>query len=169
MLLLVVGGTRSGKSEVAERAAARLGEPVTVVVPAVVRDPEFAARVAAHRERRPASWTTLECGDDVVPAVAAARGTVLLDSLGTWVAGADEFAVDGDALVDALRRRDGSTVVVAEEVGLSVHAPTDVGRHFADALGAVNAKVAAAADRVVLVVAGRAVELAPADDVVGGG
>ncbi|MCU1428360.1 MAG: cobP, partial [Actinomycetia bacterium] len=56
----------------------------------------------------------------------------------------------------------GHTIVVSEEVGLGVHAPSEVGRHFADVVGSVNQRVAAIADRVLLVVAGRAIRL---DDV----
>jgi len=163
-MVLVVGGTRSGKSEVAEHVAARLGEPVTVIVPAVIGDDEgLAARVAEHRARRPPAWTTVECGADLVSAVEAADGTVLVDSLGTWVSASAGLTVDADLLVRALTERRGPTVVVTEEVGLAVHAPTEAGRRFTDALGALNAAVAAAADDVMLVVAGRAVRLTPVD------
>jgi len=62
-------------------------------------------------------------------------------------------------LCDACRNRDGDTVVVAEEVGLAVHPPTDVGRRFVDAIGECNRRLATIADRVLLVVAGRAIEL----------
>jgi len=161
LIVVLIGGTRSGKSEVGERTAARLGEPVTVVVPATVADPDFAARVAAHRERRPSTWTTVECGADLVHAVRQARGTLLVDSLGTWVAATCELDVDSDALVEALAARDAPTVVVTEEVGLTVHAPTEVGRRFTDVLGALNMKVAAIADEMMLVVAGRVLHLEP--------
>ena len=167
MIVLVLGGTRSGKSEVGERLAAREGEPVTVVVPAVVQDAEHGDRVAAHRARRPATWTTVECGREVVAAVEAAPGPVLLDSLGTWVAGSDDLAVDTGGLVETLQRRSATTVVVSEEVGLAVHASTELGRRFTDALGVLNSAIAAVADRVFLVVAGRVLQLADADRVIG--
>ncbi len=70
-----------------------------------------------------------------------------------------DFAVDVDGLCAALRERQGDTVVVSEEVGLGVHAATDVGRRFCDVLGGLNQEVAAVADDVVLVVAGRALPL----------
>ena len=159
MIALVVGGTRSGKSEVAELLAARLGEPVTVAVPATASDDDFAARIAEHRERRPATWQTVECGNDLVSAVGDATGTLLIDSLGTWVAGAPDFVVDGAGLVAALRARSAPTVVVTEEVGLAVHPTTEVGRRFTDSLGALNVLVAAAADEASLVVAGRVLRL----------
>jgi adenosylcobinamide kinase / adenosylcobinamide-phosphate guanylyltransferase len=159
VIVLVVGGTRSGKSAAAERIAARLGEPVTVIVPATAVDPDHAARIAAHRARRLPSWTTVECGPELVAALDAATGTVLVDSLGTWVTTSSELEVDGQALIAALDRREAPTVIVSEEVGLSVHPPTELGRRFVDALGALNAEVASRADDVRLVVAGRMLRL----------
>ncbi|HSO95342.1 MAG TPA: bifunctional adenosylcobinamide kinase/adenosylcobinamide-phosphate guanylyltransferase [Acidimicrobiia bacterium] len=159
MITLVIGGTRSGKSDVAGHVAAALGEPVTVVVPTVVADESFAQRVRAHQARRPDSWPTVECGPALPDAVGTASGTVLVDSLGSWVAATDGFVVDTTALLDALRRRPDPTVLVTEEVGLSVHAPTEAGRRFTDQLGELNAAVAAAADQVLLVVAGRVTRL----------
>jgi adenosylcobinamide kinase/adenosylcobinamide-phosphate guanylyltransferase len=163
MITVVLGGTRSGKSEVAERIAAELPTPTTYVATASVNDPEFEARVAEHRARRPADWKTIEVASDLPQVLAELHGTALVDSIGTWVAGAPEFAVDIDALCDACRSRAGDTVLVAEEVGLAVHPPTELGRRFADAVGECNRKIATVADRVLLVVAGRALELEPFD------
>jgi adenosyl cobinamide kinase/adenosyl cobinamide phosphate guanylyltransferase len=50
-------------------------------------------------------------------------------------------------------------VVVSEEVGLGVHPATEDGRRFRDALGTLNQAVAAVADEVLLVVAGRILRL----------
>ena len=161
MIVVVVGGTRSGKSAVAETLAADLGEPVTVIVPAspTAVDADHEARIEAHRARRPASWSTVECGPGLVAAIEAARGTVLVDSLGTWVSSSPCLEVDVPALVDALARRTESTVLVTEEVGLAVHPTTEAGRRFVDAVGALNAAVARVADDVLLVVAGRTLRL----------
>ncbi|MDA8359703.1 MAG: bifunctional adenosylcobinamide kinase/adenosylcobinamide-phosphate guanylyltransferase [Actinomycetota bacterium] len=162
---LVLGGTRSGKSTVAERLAAELasqgGGTVTYVATASVIDEEMARRVAAHRARRPTTWSTVELAlSTELPAVLAhLDGSVLVDSLGTWVASAPDLKVDGQALVHALQTRSGSTVLVSEEVGLAVHPATAVGRAFVDALGHLNQTVAAVAERVLLVVAGRTLEL----------
>jgi len=163
MITLVIGGTRSGKSDLAARLAGADHQPVTVVVPTVVGDENFAQRVRDHQARRPPSWTTVECGPDLPDTVRAATGPVLIDSLGSWIAGTDGFAVDTAALLDALQARSDTTVIVTEEVGLSVHPPTDAGRRFADELGALNVAVAAAAEQVLLVVAGRVTRLEALD------
>lgn len=161
MIALVLGGARSGKSEVGESLAAGLPGPVTYVATAVPTDAEMADRVAAHRARRPADWATVEVGrgDDLGAVLRSLSGTVLVDSLGTWLAGAASFAVDGTRLCDDLGARPGDTVVVSDEVGLGVHPATELGRDFRDALGGLNRSVAAVADDVLLVVAGRVLSL----------
>jgi adenosyl cobinamide kinase/adenosyl cobinamide phosphate guanylyltransferase len=159
LITLVLGGTRSGKSEVAERLAAGADGPVTYVATGRATDDDMAARIAAHQARRPASWTTVEAADDLPLVLAGLDGPALVDSLGAWVAGCADLSPDAGALCTALRRRAGDTVVVSEEVGLGVHPPSALGRRFADALGALNQAVAEAADQVVLVVAGRVLPL----------
>lgn len=161
MITLVLGGARSGKSAVAERLVARTGGKVTYVATAVVDqgDADHAARVDAHKARRDPGWTTVEAGADLLGALRAARGTVLVDSLGTWVTAHADLIPDVAGLCAVLREREGDTVVVSEEVGLGVHPSSELGRRFRDALGEVNVTVAEVADEVLLVVAGRVLPL----------
>jgi len=161
VIVLVLGGARSGKSTLAEGLAGDLAEgaPVTVLATAAVGDEDMAARVAAHRARRPSHWRTVETGPDLVDAVGSCEGVALVDALGTWVAAAPDMTVDADSLCAALAGRNGDTVVVSEEVGMGVHPSSEAGRRFRDALGLVNQAVAAAADEVLLVVAGRPLAL----------
>jgi adenosyl cobinamide kinase/adenosyl cobinamide phosphate guanylyltransferase len=163
VITLVIGGASSGKSEIAERLAATLPEPVTYVAtwPFPADDADMAARIARHRARRPASWATVDAGVDLPEVILGTAGTVLVDSLGTWVAAREDFAVDAPGLCSALRTRVGDAVVVSDEVGMGVHPATDAGRRFREALGSLNAAVAAVADPVWLVVAGRLLALDP--------
>jgi len=101
----------------------------------------------------------VEAGTALCEAVGATGGTLLIDSLGSWVAGATDFEVDAEGLCTVLAERSGDAIVVSEEVGLGVHPSTEVGRRYRDALGVVNQAVAVAADDVMLVVAGRALRL----------
>ena len=155
MITLILGGARSGKSAVAESLARQSSGPVTYVATGVVGgDEDFAHRVAEHQARRPAAWNTLEVGAQLAEALGRVRGTVLVDSLGTWLAATRDFAVDVDALLGALEARADDAIVVSDEVGLGVHPETEVGRDFRDALGRLNQAIAARADVVWLVVAG---------------
>jgi adenosylcobinamide kinase/adenosylcobinamide-phosphate guanylyltransferase len=161
VITLVLGGTRSGKSEIAEGIAAKLPAPILYFATAHPEgDDDLHARVERHRNRRPADWTTIEAGTDLVRLLQTeTRGTALVDALGPWVASHAGFEVDADALIAALTQREGDAVVVSEEVGLGVHPSTESGRQFRDALGDVNRAVAAVADEVLLVVAGRVLTL----------
>jgi adenosylcobinamide kinase/adenosylcobinamide-phosphate guanylyltransferase len=172
MKVLVTGGVRSGKSTHAERLLA--GEPMVTYVasaPTVEEDldPDWAARLATHRARRPESWTTEETRD-LSGAVAAAEGAVLIDCLGTWLTGVLDEAgaweqASGDlhalvqeqltGLVAALVASSATVVLVTNEVGLGVVPEHRSGRLFRDLLGIVNQAVAAVCDEVHLVVAGR--------------
>jgi adenosyl cobinamide kinase/adenosyl cobinamide phosphate guanylyltransferase len=167
---LVLGGIRSGKSEFAEELAG--SGPVRYVTTArdAPADPEWSARIAAHRARRPARWGTSEVGEDPrsladLVAKADTRETLLIEDLGTWAAGLieDTGAPEADALVarlvDAVRACPAKVVLVSPEVGLSVVPPTAAGRAFADTLGRVNRAIADACDVVTLVVAGQVVWL----------
>ncbi len=158
MITLLLGGARSGKSDVAQALLADEAA-VTVVVTGSATDADMADRIAAHRARRPAHWVTVEAGADLPAAVARVRGPALVDALGTWVAAFPDLDPPVDDLVAALAGRDGRTVVVSEEVGLGVHPETAVGRRFRDVLGALNQRVAEVADDVHLVVAGRLLRL----------
>jgi adenosyl cobinamide kinase/adenosyl cobinamide phosphate guanylyltransferase len=159
VITLLLGGARSGKSELAERLLADAG-PVTVVVSGVATDPDMAARIAAHRARRPVSWATLESGADLPAGLATVDGPALVDSLGTWVSAFADLDPPVADLVEVLRARRDPTVVVSDEVGLGVHPETPVGRLFRDVLGDLNRAVADVADEVLLVVAGRVLPLA---------
>ncbi len=168
MITLVLGGTRSGKSAVAERIAAAQPEPHLYVACGEVTDEAMAARIAAHRARRPPSWTTLEAGSDL-PAVLRNHpgGTALVDSLGSWLVAAQRqpgIEARAEELLNALRARSGATVLVTEEVGWCVHPSTEAGRMFTDRLGTLNQAVSMVADEVLLVVAGRSLSLPPVQE-----
>jgi adenosyl cobinamide kinase/adenosyl cobinamide phosphate guanylyltransferase len=176
---LVLGPSSSGKSQVAEDLLA--AEPVvrylaTGPVPDPAADPEWAARVAAHQDRRPGWWQT-EQSSELAAALLHAGAPMLVDAIGTWVAGVmdragcwqdsqsrpgtarDQVQREVDAVVRAWRAAAAPVVAVSEEVGWSVVPATASGRYFRDVLGGLNQALAQASDRVLLVVAGRVVDL----------
>ncbi len=164
-LTLVLGGTRSGKSAYAEALARASGLPVRYVATADPADGSMAARIAAHAARRPAEWETVVAGDDLAAALAPER-CVLLDGLGTWIAGAmHRGRVDVRDEVAALARAAAGThdpvIVVAEQAGEGLLPADALSRAWLDALGEATQALSAVAVRAVLVVAGRALELPP--------
>jgi adenosyl cobinamide kinase/adenosyl cobinamide phosphate guanylyltransferase len=160
LITFVLGGARSGKSRFAERVAERSDAPVTYVATLIVEDDtDLAARVEAHRLRRPREWATVECAGDLSVVLYETQGIVIVDSLGPWLAAQPEMNVDFAALCIALGTREGDTIIVSDEVGQGVHPETEIGRRFRDALGTLNQSVADVADEAYLVVAGRALSL----------
>lgn len=175
---LLLGGARSGKSREADRRLADRDD-VTYVATAAPRpdDAEWAQRVATHRARRPAAWTTLE--DPDLPRLlrqAAPGEALLVDCVSLWLAGrldaADAWseprppvhalaAVEADCadLVAAVAATRAEVVLVSNEVGSGVVPATASGRVFRDLLGTLNARLAGACDEVALVVAGAVLPL----------
>jgi adenosylcobinamide kinase/adenosylcobinamide-phosphate guanylyltransferase len=160
--LLILGGARSGKSRFAV-ASHPPGARVTFVATAQAGDADMAARIARHRAERPSRWRTVEAPYELVPHLRAAADAdaVVVDCLTLWVSNlmlrgdADAWIVkQGEELAAALATMPADVTLVSNEVGEGVHPPTEAGRRFRDLLGTVNQRVAAAADRVVLMVAG---------------
>ena len=160
---LVLGGARSGKSRFALEQA-RQADFVAFLATARPVDPEMAARIARHRAERPSRWSTIEAPVEMVAEcrrVIRSRDLVVIDCVTVWVAnlmerGDEDVAVlaAADELAKLMRERLVTFVIVSNEVGDGVHPPTPLGRRFRDLLGSVNQRLAAAADRVTLMVAG---------------
>ena len=186
-LCLVLGGVRSGKSTFAEGLAAKVEGPKVYVATGVATDEEMEQRIRRHRDSRPDHWTTLEVPVDLPGSLQELvaqeipgnpSGVVLIDSLDVWVAnmmmelaGEDSTSVEEatdchtSQILKLIRRSSRRFVVVSSEVGLSLVPPEPLGRRFQDLLGTVNQRVAAAADRVYLVVAGISLQIKGSDGV----
>lgn len=180
---LILGGARSGKSQLAEQRAEQWaeqralqsGQRVIYIATAQSLDGEMARRVAHHRARRPASWGLVEAPLDLAATLhrhAAPDVCLLVDCLTLWLsnllfagdaarqAEAGEavscarLAGETQALVDTLPQLPGRIILVSNEVGWGVVPMAAVSRLFADEQGRLNQRVAAVSDRVTLVVAG---------------
>ena len=185
-LTLVLGGTRSGKSAFAESLARASGLAVRYVATTGVDDESMAERIAAHVARRPPEWETVVAGDVLTAALCDER-CVLVDGLGGWIAGVMSRGATVTALARVAtdethrtgapepsrahvletaeafaRAASGATcpvIVVAEQAGEGLLALDSVAREWLDLLGEATQQLAAVAERAVLVVAGRAIEL----------
>ncbi len=177
MRYLVLGGIRSGKSAHAENLLASADRPRYLATgpSADTSDAQWRARVTAHLAQRGDRFLTVETNDPAAEMRLDPESPVLIDDLGTWVtrllddaqAWDDAAATIDDAVHDlcaAIAEHASDVVVVSPEVGMSVVAPTAVGRRFADEIGRANALVAAVCESVRLVVAGRVLELPASTD-----
>ena len=181
-LVLVLGGARSGKSAFAERLAISSGRPVAFIATATASDDDMRERIARHRASRSPEWLTIE--EPLHLAAAVRRAAVLADVLlldcitlwlANWMGQQSDLELD-DAPGEAYTGRvlsdieellatlapsgPGKTpIAVSNEVGLGIVPAYPLGRVYRDALGRVNQRLARAADRVYLMVAGLAVDI----------
>ncbi|HHY58047.1 MAG TPA: bifunctional adenosylcobinamide kinase/adenosylcobinamide-phosphate guanylyltransferase [Chloroflexi bacterium] len=171
-LTLILGGARSGKSAFAEQQAAATTGEVLYVATAEAWDDEMRRRIAAHRAQRPATWRTVEAprqtGAAIRTAMTPATTCVLVDCITLLASNvilalpetSDEQAADAalnteiDLLLAAYATSSAAWYVVSNEVGLGIVPAYPLGRLYRDALGRANQRLAAAADRVLLMVAG---------------
>jgi adenosylcobinamide kinase/adenosylcobinamide-phosphate guanylyltransferase len=159
-LTLVLGGARSGKSRYAEAAVMTSPAPWIYVATAEPFDDEMAARIAEHRSRRGGQWQTVEAPVDLAGAIAGtpASATVLVDCLTLWLNNLMFKGRDIDAeterLEAVLAARQAPVVLVSNEVGSGIVPDNAEARRFRDLQGRLNQRIAARADRVVLLVAG---------------
>ena len=169
-LTVLLGGARSGKSSLAVDLARRESSPVVFLATAEPGDEDMAARILDHRSSRPAEWKTVEEPLDIggVLADLPTESCVVLDCLTLWVANLRAAGRDAEAAaretVHVAAARTGHTIVVTNEVGSGIVPADPETRRFRDTLGVVNATWVAAADRALLMVAGRALRLVWPDD-----
>jgi adenosyl cobinamide kinase/adenosyl cobinamide phosphate guanylyltransferase len=170
-LVLLIGGARSGKSELALRLAGEQDSPVVFVATAQAGDTEMAERIAQHRRERPDSWQTIEEPLRLRETIdeLSDEDCLVIDCLTLWTAnalealGADQVESQAIAAARVAAARPRLTVVVTNEVGLGIVPDNVLGRSYRDLLGRVNTVWAEAADQVYLLVAGRALALAKTD------
>ncbi|MFZ6678450.1 bifunctional adenosylcobinamide kinase/adenosylcobinamide-phosphate guanylyltransferase [Undibacterium sp. Tian12W] len=174
---LIFGGARSGKSAFAEQLTSKLSDgkqEVLYLATARAGDAEMQERIAHHRARRPADWGTLEQSLELGATIIAHSRTdniILVDCLTVWLSNLlfsestnfpeighitppSQFAVQRQALLDALVQAPGQIILVSNEVGMGIVPMGAVSRWFVDEAGRLNQAVAAIADNVVWVAAG---------------
>ena len=163
--ILVLGGAASGKSAFAENLLADCAATVYVAT-AEAGDAEMQARIARHRARRGAAWTTIEEPLDLTGALKAnadAGAPMLLDCLTIWLANLILGGGDAETEINALCRTLGDAsfpvVLVSNEVGGGIVPENPLARRYQEASGRMNQQVAVAADQVYLVTAGIARKL----------
>ena len=183
-LILILGGARSGKSTFAEHLARRSGRSVAFIATATASDDEMRERIQHHRASRPASWSTIEEPYNLPGAInraAKQADVLLLDCMTIWlnnwflaqkIADPEEATIANTqyteavlATVDELLAAfaalpaNKTLVIVTNEVGLGIVPAYALGRLYRDLLGLVNQRLAAAADRVYLMVVGLGVDI----------
>ena len=169
-LTLILGGARSGKSDLAEQLARQSGRPVVYLATAGAGDEEMRQRIVTHRAIRPQEWRTIEEPLDLTAAISQMRpgDLAVLECVTLWVSNLLIDGPTGESPEDAVGRivtraerfqsglqgKDIWMIAVSNEVGLGIVPDSEIGRTYRDALGRVNQLLAGQADSVYLMVAG---------------
>ena len=174
-IVLITGGSRSGKSAFARKLAEGTPGRRGFVATCPPVDDEMRQRIDRHRnERVDAGWETIEETTDLAGVLGrtADFGVLLVDCLTLWVnnlmyekekeeaqLSEDDIAAACGSVLDACRGRPGRVVFVTNEVGMGIVPEHPVARRFRDLAGRCNQILASAADEVHLMVSGLSVRL----------
>ena len=158
--ILITGGARSGKSQLAETWTLENEEPALYIATCRAYDAEMETRIAEHKARRGPEWQTLSEPLDITGALMRTdgQGPRLIDCLTLWLSNLMEdnrdWSAEAEALAASLETQSSPVILVTNEVGLGIVPENAVARAFRDAQGAVNQTIAQAADEVYLAVSG---------------
>ena len=170
-LVLILGGVRSGKSRYAQQLASDVGNRVLFLATAEAGDDDMKRRIARHKSSRPEYWRTIEEQIDIAGALrknAARADAVIVDCITVWLSNMlmhneklseKKMTAGIDRLIDSYEQGDATYFIVSGEVGMGIVPEHPLGRIFRDYLGLANQRLAGRADRVVLMVAGIAVDV----------
>lgn len=174
MITFITGGARSGKSSYAQKEALRLSSsPVYVATAKLYEgDKEFSARVSRHKEERDNRWTSFE--EQITVSKLPLEGrVVVIDCVTLWLTNffsrykmnIDDCLQAIKQEIDVLHKMSGMFFIISNEIGMGVHAETEIGRRFTDLQGWANQYIAGKAEKVVLMVSGIPVVIKQQDHV----
>lgn len=161
MIIYISGGARSGKSRYAQQMALQLSENPVYVATARIWDENFARRVELHKADRGPEWSVLEKEHDI-HLLPLENRIAVIDCVTLWLTNLFmRFGEDTDktldafkAEIDAIDSLAGTFIIISNEIGMGVHAETELGRKFTDLQGWANQYVASKAEKAIFMVSG---------------
>jgi adenosylcobinamide kinase/adenosylcobinamide-phosphate guanylyltransferase len=161
MIYFITGGERSGKSSYAQKLALQLTDKPVYVATSRIWDKDFENRVKRHKNERDASWTNIE-EEKNLSKLDLKNKVAVVDCVTLWLT---NFYVDtknnlqeslklAKEEFDKLALVDGTFIIISNELGMGMHAETEIGRKFVELQGWVNQHIAVRADKVYLMVSG---------------
>jgi adenosylcobinamide kinase/adenosylcobinamide-phosphate guanylyltransferase len=161
MIWMITGGARSGKSRFAQEIALEKAENPIYVATARNWDEDFNERIKRHKLDRDERWTSIE--EEKKPSqLNIANRVVVIDCATLWLTNLfvdeknniDRCLELAKQEIDALAEIPGVILFVTNELGMGLHADTEIGRKFTDLQGGVTQYLAAKAEKVTFMVSG---------------
>jgi len=167
MIYLITGGERSGKSTYAQNLVLQLSDSPIYVATARKWDSDFQNRINRHQRERDHRWTNIE-KEKYISEIDFSGKVTLIDCVTLWLT---NFFVDNKNNVESsleeakkeflsiANQENATLIIVTNEIGMGVHAATEIGRKFTELQGWMNQFLASKADEVVLMVSGIPVKI----------
>lgn len=165
-IIFITGGARSGKSRYAQDLALQLSPSPVYVATARQWDGDFQQRIKRHQDDRDERWTSLE-EEKHISRLDLINKVAVIDCVTLWLT---NFFVDNKYNIDEclaackleiqqLQQQTGTFIIISNEIGMGVHAETEIGRKFTDLQGWMNQYIASVANKVVFMVSGIPMEI----------
>ena len=168
MIILITGGTRSGKSNHAQLLACSMSANPVYIATARRWDKEFENRIERHQNDRDERWETIE-EERLVSTVPIEGKVVVIDCVTLWLTNffmdsgnnTEASLIQFKNEIDLLSEMQATIIIISNELGMGLHAETETGRKFTDLQGWANQYIAAKASKVVFMVSGIPVLIKP--------
>lgn len=161
MIYFITGGERSGKSRFAQKLALSLTDKPVYLATARKWDTDFEKRIALHQADRDERWINVE-EETYISTVSAAGKNIVVDCLTLWLTNIfldhkhslETAMVFARHELDKVFLTDNTWIIISNEIGMGVHATTEIGRKFVELQGWINQYAAQKSDEVYLMVSG---------------
>ena len=163
-IIFITGGTKSGKSEFAEYLGKKI-QRITYIALSESRpnDIIWQKKILQHRNRRPKDWKLVET-NNLISALKSMKGPILIDSIGGFILESinkndKEWDEKIYLLLDLLKERNKTTLIVGEQVGWSLVSEYEIGNKYIERLGVLQKKITKISQENWLTLNGRAINL----------
>ena len=163
-IIFITGGTKSGKSEFAEYLGRKINKLTYVALSEERKDDSnWQKRILDHRQRRPKDWKLVET-NNIINALKNEKGALLIDSIGGFIMkninkDDEEWNKNIYLLLDLLKMRVNTTLIVGEQVGWSLVSEYEIGNRYIERLGDLQKKITKISSENWLTINGRALKL----------
>lgn len=168
-ITLILGGTRSGKSQYAIKLAKATNKQVLFIATACTLDKEMQLRIRLHKKNRPSDWKTIEEPKNLVSILKnlpTKPKLIIIDCLTLYISNllmdncTDAYIEDKvGSILKVIKKSDFDSVLISNEVGLGIVPDNPLARRFRDLSGRINQRVANVSDRVYFMISGLAMDV----------
>jgi adenosylcobinamide kinase/adenosylcobinamide-phosphate guanylyltransferase len=161
MIYFITGGQRSGKSSYGQKLALQLSENPVYLATSRIWDEDHKTRIDRHKSDRDDRWTNIEEEKNIANHDFTDK-TVLIDCVTLWLTNffydtkneVESSLTEAKKELNQLFQQNANFIVISNELGMGLHAETEVGRKFTDLQGWINQFIAEKAEEVYLMVSG---------------